>query len=68
MKKAADMAKKRVVGDPFTKGTQQGPQVKMDKINVMGIGYKRIGLYISDRSGNVRQSPKFNRKWKERRS
>lgn len=31
VKKAADLAKKRVVGDPFTKGTQQGPQVSFQK-------------------------------------
>jgi len=30
VKKAADMAKKRVVGDPFTKGTQQGPQIDQE--------------------------------------
>ena len=27
VKKAVDAAKKRVVGDPFKSGTQQGPQV-----------------------------------------
>lgn len=29
VKKAAEMAKARKVGDPFDKNTQQGPQVKV---------------------------------------
>lgn len=35
VKKAAIMASKRVVGDPFTKGVQQGPQVCVLLLNLL---------------------------------
>ena len=34
VKKAVDAAKKRVVGDPFKSGTQQGPQVNAAELLV----------------------------------
>ncbi|KAK6633449.1 Retinal dehydrogenase 1 [Polyplax serrata] len=33
VKKATDMASKRIVGDPFTKGVQQGPQIDKEMLD-----------------------------------
>ena len=35
VKKAADAAKNRIVGDPFKSGTQQGPQVNIAWLSVL---------------------------------
>uniref|UniRef100_A0A336JYT1 CSON002400 protein n=1 Tax=Culicoides sonorensis TaxID=179676 RepID=A0A336JYT1_CULSO len=42
VKKAAEMAKNRVVGDPFKKETQQGPQVDEEMFNKV-LGYIESG-------------------------
>lgn len=35
VKKATDLASKRVVGDPFTQGVQQGPQVVIKDCKIL---------------------------------